>query len=167
MNRSFADVSMNYYSDEFEVVDLMPITKSASSFFGITGIADKRSAIYDRGSFNSGNPISYGSLTAITGGIASAVFGYNFPSYWYNENARIITGAVSTMIWLIINDVSWSHSIRNKAIQRCNYALQANYSRFDTFINPKYEVTYHKSLFGTTCEVTLIAQGVRFINKDD
>ena len=44
-NLSFVDVSLNYDSEEFEIIDLAPITKNAGSLFGITS-NDVASAVF-------------------------------------------------------------------------------------------------------------------------
>lgn len=161
-NLSFTDVSLNYSGDEFEIVDLQPITKTASSFMGVTS-NDASSAILDRSEFNAGSSVSFGTTTMITGGLAMFITG--FASLPYADGGQFIVGLGLTSLWGAYNDILWANSIRNKAIQRCNYSLQSNYPMYDTFINPKYEIEFKKGFFGTTCEVTLYAQGVRLLNK--
>lgn len=162
-NLSFADVSLNYESDQFEIVDLQPITKSASSFMGITR-NDANSAMLDRSQFNNGNSVSFGTATMITGGLTMFATGVGMLPY-ADAGGQFIVGAGLAVIWGAYNDLLWTNSIRNKAIQRCNYALQSNYPMYDTYINPKYEIEFRKGAFGTTCEVTLYAQGVKLLNK--
>lgn len=161
-NLSYADLSLNYSSDEFEIVDLQPITKTASSFMGITS-NDASSAILDRSEFNAGSSVSFGTTTMVTGGLAMMISG--IASLPYADGGQFIVGLGLTGLWGAYNDILWANSIRNKAIQRCNYSLQSNYPMYDTYINPKYEINFKKGFFGTSCEVTLYAQGVRLLNK--
>jgi hypothetical protein len=162
-NLSFADVSLNYSGDEFEIVDLQPITKTASSFMGITS-NDASSAILDRSEFNAGSSVSFGTTTMVTGGLAMMITGIASLPY-ADAGGQLIVGLGLTSLWGAYNDILWANSIRNKAIQRCNYSLQSNYPMYDTYINPKYEINFKKGFFGTSCEVTLYAQGVRLLNK--
>lgn len=162
-NLSYADVSLNYSSDEFEIVDLQPITKTASSFMGVTS-NDASSAILDRSEFNAGSSVSFGTTTMVTGGLATFITGFASLPY-AAAGGQLIVGLGLTSLWGAYNDILWANSIRNKAIQRCNYSLQSNYPMYDTYINPKYEIEFKKGFLGTSCEVTLYAQGVRLLNK--
>lgn len=163
-NLSYTDLSLNYSSDEFEIVDLQPITKTASSFMGVTG-NDARSAILDRSEFNAGSSLSFGTTTMVTGGVAMMLTGIASLPY-ADTGGQLLFGLGLTSLWGAYNDILWANSIRNKAIQRCNYSLQSNYPMYDTFINPKYEIEFKKGFFGSSCEVTLYAQGVRLKNKN-
>ena len=59
----------------------------------------------------------------------------------------------------------WSNTVKNKAIERCNYSLVERYPDIDAFINPKYEISWSKGFASTTCRATLTAQGVVLKNK--
>jgi len=50
-NLSYADVSLNFSSDEFDVVSLEAVSASATSFFGISKNVHE-SSILDRSEFN-------------------------------------------------------------------------------------------------------------------
>lgn len=164
-NLSYADLSLNYSSDEFEIVDLQPITKKASSFMGITS-NDASSAILDRSEFNAGSSVSFGTTTMVIGGLAMFSTGVaSQAQVWASTGRQLIVGLGFAGLWGAYNDILWANSIRNKAIQRCNYSLQSNYPMYDTYINPKYDIRFKKGFFGTRCEVTLYAQGVRLLNK--
>ena len=63
-NLSFVDVSLNYSSVDFEIVDLKPITMSAESLFGVSE-NEFNSALLDRSKFNSGNGTSFGSPSVL------------------------------------------------------------------------------------------------------
>ena len=52
-NLSYADVSLNFSSDEFDVVTLAPVSASAKSFFGISENVNE-SSILDRSEFEAG-----------------------------------------------------------------------------------------------------------------
>ena len=77
-NLSYADVSLNFSSDEFDVVALAPVSASAKSFFGISENVNE-SSILDRSEFNTEAGTTWGILTmaaavpsAIGVGIASS-----------------------------------------------------------------------------------------------
>mgnify|MGYP006083186359 CR=1 FL=1 len=160
-NLSFVDVTLNYTSEDFEIVDLKPITRRASSFLGTTS-NDVNSAILDRSQFNSGSGASNGTATMITGGLVMFITGATIPP---DVGPGIFLGSTFALIWGVCNDIFWSNTVRNKAIQRCNYALQEMYPMYDSYINPKYEIQHQKSPLSTYCNVTLRAQGVRLKNK--
>jgi len=164
-NLSFVDVSLNYSSVDFEIVDLKPITMSAESFFGVSA-NEFNSALLDRSKFNSGNGTSFGLATLIAGGIPIFITGLSSANL--DQVAAPIPffyGFISTLLWASYNDLIWSNSIRNKAIQRCNYELQLRNPQFDSYINPKYNIEYRKGFAITKCTVTLNAQGVILKNK--
>jgi len=164
-NLSFVDVSLNYSSVDFEIVDLKPITMSAESLFGVSE-NEFNSALLDRSKFNSGNGTSFGLATLIAGGIPIFITGLSSANL--DQVAAPIPffyGFISTLLWASYNDLIWSNSIRNKAIQRCNYELQLRNPKFDSYINPKYNIEYRKSFAFTRCTVTLNAQGVILKNK--
>jgi len=166
-NLSFVDVSLNYDSEEFEIIDLAPITKNAGSLFGITS-NDVASAVLDRSTFNVGGGTSFGSATFFLGGVSSFFAASSVASgnVTFVDNGLIIPfGIIGTAIWGIYNDLLWSNTVKNKAIQRCNYDLLVRYPDMDSYINPKYEINYTKGIIGTRCRVTLFAQGVRLKNK--
>ena len=155
-NLSFVDVSLNYDSEDFEIVDLAPITKNAGSLFGITS-NDVASAVLDRSTFNVGGGSSFGSATFLLGGVTSFFAASSVAAFPF--------GIIGAAIWGIYNDLLWSNTVKNKAIQRCNYDLLVRYPDMDSYINPKYEINYTKGIIGTRCRVTLFAQGVRLKNK--
>lgn len=160
-NLSFVDVSLNYDSEDFDIVELQPVNRSASSFFGISP-NDQSSAQLDRSTYAVGNATSLGSATFIGG-----TFPIMITAYLNAENTErgIAYGLVSTVLWGVYNDVVWSNTVKNKAIERCNYSLVQRYPDIDAFINPKYEISYSKGFATTTCRVTLTAQGVVLKNK--
>tara|TARA_B110000037_G_C17027741_1_gene468137 strand:- start:84 stop:977 length:894 start_codon:yes stop_codon:yes gene_type:complete len=163
-NLSFVDVSLNYDSEEFEIIDLAPITKNAGSLFGITS-NDVASAVLDRSTFNVGGGTSFGSATFFLGGVSS-FFAASSVAVGNGDDGLIIPfGIIGAAIWGIYNDLLWSNTVKNKAIQRCNYELLVRYPDMDSYINPKYEINYTKGIIGTRCRVTLFAQGVRLKNK--
>jgi len=164
-NLSFVDVSLNYSSVDFEIVDLKPITMSAESLFGVSE-NEFNSALLDRSKFNSGNGTSFGLATLIAGGIPIFITGLSSANL--DQVAPPIPffyGFISTLLWASYNDLIWSNSIRNKAIQRCNYELQLRNPKFDSYINPKYNIEYRNGFAFTKCTVTLNAQGVVLKNK--
>ena len=171
-NLSYADVSLNFSSDEFDVVTLAPVSASAKSFFGISENVNE-SSILDRSEFNTEAGTTWGILTlaaavpsAIGVGIASA---YEYDDYYgettVNGPLALFVSAVGIGIAGIINDFSWTNATKAKAIQKCNWALKQANPNIDSFINPKYDVKYKKGVFGTQCTVTLHAQGVVLKNK--
>ena len=173
-NLSYADVSLNFSSDEFDIVSLDPVAASATSFFGVSKNVNE-SAILDRSEFNTETGTTLGLLTmavavpaAIAGGIAAASYEeYDYNSYYTRVNgpAAFFASAIGIGIAGIINDFSWTGATKAKAIQKCNWALKQSNPNIDSFINPKYDVQYNKSVFGTKCTVTLSAQGVVLKNK--
>ena len=173
-NLSYADVSLNFSSDEFDIVSLDPVAASATSFFGVSKNVNE-SAILDRSEFNTEAGTTLGLLTmavavpaAIAGGIAAASYeeyGYNGYYTRVNGPAAFFASAIGIGIAGIINDFSWTGATKAKAIQKCNWALKQSNPNIDSFINPKYDVQYNKSVFGTKCTVTLSAQGVVLKNK--
>ena len=161
-NLSFVDVSLNYDSEDFDIVELNPVKRSASSFVGISA-NDESSAQLDRSTYAVGNATSLGSATFIGGAFPIMITAY---TYAENTNGRsIILGLASTALWGVYNDVVWSNTVKNKAIERCNYSLVERYPDIDAFINPKYEISWSKGFATTTCRVTLTAQGVVLKNK--
>ena len=161
-NLSFVDVSLNYDSEDFDIVELKPVKRSASSFVGISA-NDESSAQLDRSTYAVGNATSLGSATFIGGAFPIMITAF---TYAENTNGRsIIFGLVSTALWGVYNDVVWSNTVKNKAIERCNYSLLERYPDIDAFINPKYEISWSKGFATTTCRVTLTAQGVVLKNK--
>ena len=50
-NLSYADVSLNFSSDEFDIVSLDAVSASATSFFGVSKNVNE-SSILDRSEFN-------------------------------------------------------------------------------------------------------------------
>lgn len=156
-NLSFLDVSLNFNSDDFEVIELAPITRSAGSVMGITG-NDLGSAILDRSTFKTGSGNSAGTATFFLGALTSYIGGANLAGF--EQELRVPLGLLGVTIWGVYNDIIWSNTIRNKAIQRCNYALQSRYPGMDSYINPKYDIKWSKSPFGSKCTATLYAQGV-------
>ena len=163
-NLSFVDVSLNYDSEEFEIIDLAPITKNAGSLFGITS-NDVASAVLDRSTFNVGGGSSFGSATFLLGGVTSFFAASSVAVVNGNDGLIVPFGIIGAAIWGIYNDLLWSNTVKNKAIQRCNYDLLVRYPDMDSYINPKYEINYTKGIIGTRCRVTLFAQGVRLKNK--
>ena len=173
-NLSYADVSLNFSSDEFDIVSLDPVAASATSFFGVSKNVNE-SAILDRSEFNTEAGTTLGLLTmavavpaAIAGGIAAASYEeYDYNGYYTRVNgpAAFFASAIGIGIAGIINDFSWTGATKAKAIQKCNWALKQSNPNIDSFINPKYDVQYNKSVFGTKCTVTLSAQGVVLKNK--
>ena len=173
-NLSYADVSLNFSSDEFDIVSLDPVAASATSFFGVSKNVNE-SAILDRSEFNTETGTTLGLLTmavavpaAIAGGIAAASYEeYDNNGYYTRVNgpAAFFASAIGIGIAGIINDFSWTGATKAKAIQKCNWALKQSNPNIDSFINPKYDVQYNKSVFGTKCTVTLSAQGVVLKNK--
>jgi len=163
-NLSFVDVSLNYDSEDFEIVDLAPITKNAGSLFGITS-NDVASAVLDRSTFNVGGGTSFGSATFFLGGVSSFFAASSVAVVNGDDGLIIPFGIIGAAIWGIYNDLLWSNTVKNKAIQRCNYELLVRYPDMDSYINPKYEINYTKGIIGTRCRVTLFAQGVRLKNK--
>mgnify|MGYP006092565357 FL=1 len=173
-NLSYADVSLNFSSDEFDIVSLDPVAASATSFFGVSKNVNE-SAILDRSEFNTEAGTTLGLLTmavavpaAIAGGIAAASYEeYDNNGYYTRVNgpAAFFASAIGIGIAGIINDFSWTGATKAKAIQKCNWALKQSNPNIDSFINPKYDVQYNKSVFGTKCTVTLSAQGVVLKNK--
>ena len=160
-NLSYADVSLNFSSDEFDVVSLEPVSASATSFFGISKNVNE-SSILDRSEFNTETGTTWGIVTmaaavpaAIGGGIAAAEY----------VPVAFFASAIGIGIAGIINDVSWTGATKAKAIQKCNWALKQSNPNIDSFINPKYDVKYKKGVFGTECTVTLHAQGIVLKNK--
>ena len=161
-NLSFVDVSLNYDSEDFDIVELNPVKRSASSFVGISA-NDESSAQLDRSTYAVGNATSLGSATFIGGAFPIMITAF---TYAENTNGRsIILGLASTALWGVYNDVVWSNTVKNKAIERCNYSLVERYPDIDAFINPKYEISWSKGFATTTCRVTLTAQGVVLKNK--
>jgi hypothetical protein len=161
-NLSFVDVSLNYDSEDFDIVELKPVKRSASSFVGISA-NDESSAQLDRSTYAVGNATSLGSATFIGGAFPIMITAF---TYAENTDGRsIIFGLVSTALWGVYNDVVWSNTVKNKAIERCNYSLVERYPDIDAFINPKYEISWSKGFATTTCRVTLTAQGVVLKNK--
>ena len=123
---------------------------------GITG-NDLGSAILDRSTFKTGSGIQREQLLSL-GGLTSYIVGASLAGY--EQELRVPLGILGVTIWGIYNDIIWSNTIRNKAIQRCNYALQSRYPGMDSYINPKYDIKWSKSPFGSKCTATLYAQGV-------
>ena len=173
-NLSYADVSLNFSSDEFDVVILEPVSASATSFFGVSKNVNE-SSILDRSEFNTEAGTTWGIVTmaaavpvAIGGGIAAAVYeeydGWDYNTY-VNYPVAFFASAIGIGIAGIINDVSWTGATKAKAIQKCNWALKQSNPNIDSFINPKYDVKYKKGVFGTECTVTLHAQGIVLKNK--
>ena len=161
-NLSFVDVSLNYDSEDFDIVELNPVKRSASSFVGISA-NDESSAQLDRSTYAVGNATSLGSATFIGGAFPIMITAF---TYAENTNGRsIFFGLASTALWGVYNDVVWSNTVKNKAIERCNYSLVERYPDIDAFINPKYEISWSKGFATTTCRVTLTAQGVVLKNK--
>lgn len=171
-NLSYADVSLNFSSDEFDVVALAPVSASAKSFFGISENVNE-SSILDRSEFNTEAGTTWGILTmaaavpsAIGVGIASS---YEYDDYYgetsVNGPLAFFVSAVGIGIAGIINDISWTNATKAKAIQKCNWAMKQANPNIDSFINPKYDVKYKKGVFGTQCTVTLHAQGIVLKNK--
>tara|TARA_B110000208_G_C11615075_1_gene375064 strand:+ start:154 stop:753 length:600 start_codon:yes stop_codon:yes gene_type:complete len=174
-NLSYADVSLNFSSDEFDIVSLDPVAASATSFFGVSKNVNE-SAILDRSEFNTEAGTTLGLLTmavavpaAIAGGIAAASYeeydNYGNRFVYVDGPAAFFASAIGIGIAGIINDFSWTGATKAKAIQKCNWALKQSNPNIDSFINPKYDVQYNKSVFGTKCTVTLSAQGVVLKNK--
>ena len=174
-NLSYADVSLNFSSDEFDIVSLDPVAASATSFFGVSKNVNE-SAILDRSEFNTETGTTLGLLTmavavpaAIAGGIAAASYeeydNYGNRFVYMDGPAAFFASAIGIGIAGIINDFSWTGATKAKAIQKCNWALKQSNPNIDSFINPKYDVQYNKSVFGTKCTVTLSAQGVVLKNK--
>jgi hypothetical protein len=174
-NLSYADVSLNFSSDEFDIVSLDPVAASATSFFGVSKNVNE-SAILDRSEFNTEAGTTLGLLTmavavpaAIAGGIAAASYeeydNYGNRFVYLDGPAAFFASAIGIGIAGIINDFSWTGATKAKAIQKCNWALKQSNPNIDSFINPKYDVQYNKSVFGTKCTVTLSAQGVVLKNK--
>jgi hypothetical protein len=174
-NLSYADVSLNFSSDEFDIVSLDPVAASATSFFGVSKNVNE-SAILDRSEFNTETGTTLGLLTmavavpaAIAGGIAAASYeeydNYGNRFVYVDGPAAFFASAIGIGIAGIINDFSWTGATKAKAIQKCNWALKQSNPNIDSFINPKYDVQYNKSVFGTKCTVTLSAQGVVLKNK--
>ena len=170
-NLSYADVSLNFSSDEFDIVNLDPVAASATSFFGVSKNVNE-SAILDRSEFNTEAGTTLGLLTmavavpaAISGGIAAATYeSYNGDTR-VNGLVAFFASAIGIGIAGIINDFCWTGATKAKAIQKCNWALKQSNPNIDSFINPKYDVQYNKSVFGTKCTVTLSVQGVVLKNK--
>jgi len=173
-NLSYADVSLNFSSDEFDIVNLDPVAASATSFFGVSKNVNE-SAILDRSEFNTEAGTTLGLLTmavavpaAIAGGIAAATYEeYDGWDYYTRVNGPVafFASAIGIGIAGIINDFCWTGATKAKAIQKCNWALKQSNPNIDSFINPKYDVQYNKSVFGTKCTVTLSVQGVVLKNK--
>ena len=173
-NLSYADVSLNFSSDEFDIVSLDAVSASATSFFGVSKNVNE-SSILDRSEFNTEAGTTWGLVTmaaavpaAIGGGIAAAVYEeYDGWDYYTRVNGPMafFASAIGIGIAGIINDVSWTGATKAKAIQKCNWALKQSNPNIDSFINPKYDVQYKKGVFGTKCTVTLSAQGVVLKNK--
>ena len=173
-NLSYADVSLNFSSDEFDIVSLDAVSASATSFFGVSKNVNE-SSILDRSEFNTEAGTTWGLVTmaaaapaAIGGGIAVAVYEeYDGWDYYTRVNGPVafFASAIGIGIAGIINDVSWTGATKAKAIQKCNWALKQSNPNIDSFINPKYDVQYKKGVFGTECTVTLSAQGVVLKNK--
>ena len=174
-NLSYADVSLNFSSDEFDIVSLDAVSASATSFFGVSKNVNE-SSILDRSEFNTEAGTTWGLVTmaaavpaAIVGGIAAAT--YQEYDGWGNYYTRVdgpwafFASAIGIGIAGIINDVSWTGATKAKAIQKCNWALKQSNPNIDSFINPKYDVKYKKGVFGTEYTVTLSAQGVVLKNK--
>lgn len=161
-NLSFVDVSLNYDSDDFDIVELQPVNRSASSFFGCT-TNDQSSAQLDRSTYAVGNATSLGTASFILGAIPIIITA-NLASE-NSDGLSIPIGLISTALWGAYNDVVWSNTVKNKAIERCNYSLVERYPDIDAFINPKYEISWSKGFASTTCRVTLTAQGVVLKNK--
>ena len=161
-NLSFVDVSLNYDSEDFDIVELEPVKRSASSFFGCT-TNDESSAQLDRSTYIVGNRTSLGTATFLIGSVA--IIASAVSASEVTEGQSIPIGLISTLLWGAYNDILWSHTVRNKAIERCNYSLVERYPSMDAFINPKYEISWKKGFPSTTCRVTLSAQGVVLKNK--
>lgn len=159
-NLSFVDVSLNYDSEDFDIVELQPVNSSASSLFGISS-NDENSAQLDRSTYTVGNATSLGTASFFTG--AAAIWAA-IVSADADEAAGPIW-LVSTALWAVYNDAVWSNTVKNKAIERCNYSLVQRYPDIDAFINPKYEISWNQGIARTTCRVTLTAQGVVLKNK--
>lgn len=159
-NLSFVDVSLNYDSEDFDIVELQPVKGSANSFFGISS-NDENSAQLDRSTYTVGNATSLGTAAFVTGFVA---IGAAIVSADVDEATGPIW-LVSTALWGVYNDAVWSNTVKNKAIERCNYSLVQRYPDIDAFINPKYEISWSQGFASTTCRVTLTAQGVVLKNK--
>jgi len=159
-NLSFVDVSLNYDSEDFDIVELQPVKSSAISYLGVSS-NDENSAQLDRSTYTVGNATSLGTVSFFTG--AAAI--------WFAivsadvEEATYPIWLVSTALWGVCNDAVWSNTVKNKAIERCNYSLVERYPDIDAFINPKYEISWRQGFASTTCRVTLTAQGVVLKNK--
>ena len=171
-NLSYADVSLNFSSEEFEVISLEPVSASAKSFFGISENVNE-SSILDRSEFNTESGATWGLLTmaaavpsSIAAGIASGVEYDDWTGETYVDNSVVFgVSIVSIAIAGIMNDFVWTNSTRAKAIQKCNWMLKQNNPNIDSFINPKYDVKYKKGILGTECTVTVHAQGIVLKNK--
>ena len=171
-NLSYADVSLNFSSDEFDIVSLDPVSASATSFFSVSQNVNE-SALLDRSEFNTEAGTTWGLLTmaaAIPGAVAAGLAaGLEYDDYGYddgyNPSTVFAVSAIGIAVAGIINDFSWTGATKAKAIQKCNWALKQSNPGIDSFINPKYNVQYNKGVFGTKCTVTLDAQGVVLKNK--
>ena len=64
-NLSYTDVSLNFSSDEFDIVSLDAVSASATSFFGVSKNVNE-SAILDRSEFNTEAGTTWGLLTMVT-----------------------------------------------------------------------------------------------------
>lgn len=159
-NLSFIDVSLNYDSEDFDIVELQSVKRSASSLFGISS-NDQSSAELDRSTYTVGNATSLGTASLFTG---AATIWVSVASADLDEAAAPVW-LISTALWAAYNDLVWSNTVKNKAIQRCNYSLIERYPDIDAFINPKYEISWTRGFASTTCQVTLTAQGVILKNK--
>jgi len=171
-NLSYADVSLNFSSEEFEVISLEPVSASAKSFFGISENVNE-SSILDRSEFNTESGATWGLLTMaaavpsaiVTGVLAGETYDDDTYEYYNDPVTTFLVSAIGISVAGIINDVSWTNSTRAKAIQKCNWMLKQNNPNIDSFINPKYDVKYKKGVFGTECTVTVHAQGIVLKNK--
>lgn len=161
-NLSFVDVSLNYDSEDFDIVELQPVKGSANSTFGMSS-NDQSSAQLDRSTYAVGNSTSLGSATFIVGALPIMITA--FTTAENSEGLSLLLGLASTALWGVYNDMIWSNTVKNKAIERCNYSLVERYPDIDAFINPKYEISWSKGFASTTCRATLTAQGVVLKNK--
>ena len=161
-NLSFVDVSLNYDSEDFDIFELQPVNRSAGSFFGFTS-NDESSAQLDRSTYATGNATSLGAASFIIGAVPIIISANAAAENTGGLSA--VVGLASTVLWGAYNDVVWSNTVKNKAIERCNYSLVERYPDVDAFINPKYEISWNKGFASSTCRVTLTAQGVVLKNK--
>jgi len=135
-NLSYADVSLNFSSDEFDVISLEPVSASATSFFGVSKNVNE-SSILDRSEFNTEAGTTWGIVTmvaavpaAIDGGIAAATF-EEFDGWDYNTHVNGPVALVASVIGIgiagIINDVSWTGATKPRpfksAIGRSNKVI--------------------------------------------